>query len=133
MFGTTSYIPPNARAIFRGSLIGAAVTAVLALVILTVLGLPLWAVFTVLGLALGVGNAWMVQRAAAAYADAGGAGKGRLAVAALSRLALSTVVAFACAVIWRPEGLGVVAGLAVFQLLAVVAAAVPIVKELRSP
>lgn len=128
---TGAYIPPNARAIFRGSAIGAAVAAVLALAIFIPLGLGLAALFGVLGLALGVGNAWMVQRSAARYADQGGAGKGKLAVSALSRLAVSTVIAIGCALLVRPAGLGVLAGLAAFQLIAVAAAAVPMIKELR--
>lgn len=127
----TSYIPPNARAIFRKSAIGAAVAAVIALAVLTPLGYFLAAVFGVFGLALGVGNSFMVQRSAARYADLGGGGKGKLAIAALSRLALSTVIAFACALLFRPDGLGVLAGLAAFQLIAIAAAAIPMIKEIR--
>lgn len=128
---TTSYIPPNARAIFRSSAIGAAITAVLSLIIFIPLGLGLAAAFGVFGLALGVANSWMVQRAAARFADQEGAGKGKLAVTALGRLAISTVIALACALLFRPDGVGVVAGLAAFQLIAVAAAAAPMIRELR--
>lgn len=128
---TTSYIPPNARAIFRSSVIGASITAVLALVIFIPLGYLVGALFAVVGLALGVANSALVQRSAARYADQGGGGKGKLAVAALSRLAATTLVALGCALIFRPDGLGVLAGLAAFQLIAVAAAARPMIKELR--
>lgn len=128
---TTSYIPPNARAIFRSSAIGAGITAVLSLLIFIPLGYGLGAAFAVLGLAIGVANSALIQRSAARYADQGGAGKGGLAVAALSRLAASTLIALVCALVFRPDGLGVFAGLAAFQLIAVAAAARPMIKELR--
>ena len=49
----------------------------------------------------------------------------------LGRLALITVLAFGCALLFRPAGLGVFAGLAVFQFLAVASSMVPLIKEIR--
>ncbi len=131
MLTTSSYIPPNARAIFRSSVIGAGITAVLSLLIFIPLGYLAAVLFGVFGLAIGVANAAMIQRSAARFADQGGAGKGGLAVSALVRLGVSTGIALACGLIFRPEGLGVFAGLAAFQLIAVAAAARPMIKELR--
>jgi len=128
---TSSYIPPNARAIFRSSAIGAGITSVLALLIFIPLRYTLGALFGVFGLALGVTNSALIQRSAARFADQGGGGKGGLAVAALVRLAVSTGIAVACALLFQPDGLGVFAGLAAFQLIAVAAAARPMIKELR--
>jgi hypothetical protein len=45
---------------------------------------------------------------------------------------LITVVAFGCAFLLRPDGLGVFVGLAVFQVLMLVGAAVPVFRSLRS-
>lgn len=131
MTATPPYIPPNVRTTFRRSAIAAVVIGGLALAVLVPLGYPLFAIFGCVGLALGLLNAWLVQRSAARFADAGGAGKGALAMAALGRLGVCTVIALGCAVLVRPEGLGVFAGLAVFQLAMVVVAALPVIKELR--
>lgn len=128
---TRPYLPPNVRTTFRRSAIAAAVIGAVALAVLVPLGYGLYAVFGCVGLGLGLFNARMVGAAAARFADAGGAGKGALAFAALARLAVCTVIALGCAVLVRPEGLGVFAGLAVFQLAMIVVAALPVIKELR--
>ncbi|MFC5993222.1 hypothetical protein ACFQE5_03230 [Pseudonocardia hispaniensis] len=128
---TASYIPPNARSIFRMSVIGAGIAALLGLAALIPLGHGLGALFGILGLALGVGNSWMILRSTARYADSGRAAKSRLATSTLSRLAIATVIALLFAALLRPEGLGVLVGLAMYQPIAVVAAAVPMIKELR--
>jgi hypothetical protein len=44
---------------------------------------------------------------------------------------LITVMAFGCALLIRPDGLGVFVGLAVFQVLMLVGAAVPVFRSLR--
>lgn len=128
---TPPYLPPNVRTTFRRSAIAAAVIGLVTLAVLLPLGYGLFALFACIGLALGLGNARMVGAAAARFADAGGAGKGRLAISALGRLGLCTVLALGCAVLVRPDGLGVFAGLAVFQLAMIVVAALPVIKELR--
>jgi hypothetical protein len=98
---------------------------------LTVLGYPLMGVFLVVGLGLGLLNALLLRRAAARYASVDGAGKGRFALGALGRLALITALALGFGVLVQPDGLGVFIGLAVFQLLMVGAALVPLLKDLR--
>lgn len=99
---------------------------------MALLGYPLMAVFLVAGLALGLLNAVLLRRAAVLYATAAGAGKGRFAMGALGRLALITGLALAVGVLVQPDGLGVFIGLAVFQLLMVATALVPLLKDLRS-
>ena len=42
-----------------------------------------------------------------------------------------TVIAFACALLFRPAGLAVFGGLAVFQFLAVASSMLPLIKEIR--
>lgn len=133
----TGYVPPNARATFRRSYLVAGPLALGVLVVGVPLGAWAAALFVVLGLALGVGNSWLVLRSAARFADAAGAagpapaGKGRLAVTAVTRLALVTAIALGCALLVPPAGLGVLAGLATFQLIVVISASMPLIKELR--
>ena len=126
------YIPPNIRSVFRRSVIAAAVAAVLAVVVLVILHQALWGVFLAAGLGLGVLNLAMVQRAAASYANRGGSGKKGFAVGSIGRLAVISVIAFGCAVFFRPSGIGAIVGVAVFQFIAAVVAAIPITKEVRS-
>jgi hypothetical protein len=49
----------------------------------------------------------------------------------LGRLAVITAVALVCAIMFRPDGLAVFAGLAIFQLLTIISASVPLVREIR--
>jgi hypothetical protein len=57
--------------------------------------------------------------------------RGAFTRSVLGRLALITVLAFGCALLFRPAGLGVFAGLAVFQFLAVASSMLPLIKEIR--
>jgi hypothetical protein len=109
----------------------AAGLGVVGAIALTLLGYPLMGVFLVVGLGLGLLNALLLRRAAVLYATADGAGKGRFALGALGRLALITTLALGIAVLVQPAGIGVFIGLAVFQLLMVGAALVPLLKDLR--
>jgi hypothetical protein len=59
------------------------------------------------------------------------ASKARFSGSVLGRLAVITVIAFGCALLFRPPGLAVFAGLAVFQLLATASSLVPLIKESR--
>ena len=128
--GTPAYTPPVTRATFRRSAVAAAVIAVVALVVLVPMGLGLYAVFGAVGLGLGVLNSWLVMRAVANF-TATQPSKAAFSRSVLGRLALITVLAFGCALLFRPEGLGVFAGLAVFQFLAVASSMLPLIKEIR--
>jgi hypothetical protein len=50
----------------------------------------------------------------------------------LVRLLVLTVVAVGLAVVWWPDGIGLLLGLAVFRLIALVMTTVPLLKELKS-
>jgi hypothetical protein len=50
----------------------------------------------------------------------------------LVRLLVLTVVAVALAVVWWPDGIGLLLGLAIFRLIALVMTTVPLLKELKS-
>jgi hypothetical protein len=92
----------------------------------------LWvALFGCVGLGLGLLNMALVRRSAVRYAAGTDPDKRRFAGSVLGRLALITALAMALAVLLRPAGLGVFAGLAAFQLLMIGSAAVPMIKSLR--
>jgi hypothetical protein len=109
----------------------AAGLGVASFLVLTPMGYPLVAAFFCGGLGLGLLNTRLVQRSAARFAAEGDPSKRRFAVAVLGRLALITVLAVGLALALQPDGLGVFAGLAAFQLLMIFMASVPLVKELR--
>jgi len=50
----------------------------------------------------------------------------------LVRLSILTVVAVALAVVWWPDGIGLLLGLAIFRLIALVMTTIPLLKELKS-
>lgn len=114
----------------HGALIAAGL-GVAGFVVLAPMGYPLAGVFFCAGLALGLFNTALVQRSAARFAAIGNPSKKRFAVAVLSRLALITVLALGLALLLQPEGLGVFGGLAVFQLMMIFLAAIPMLRQLR--
>lgn len=130
--GTGSYVPRNIRLVIRRSAIAAAVVGVVAAVALVLMGQAMWAVFVLIGLALGVVNLVMVQRAASMYAARAGTGKKGFAIGAFGRLAIISVVGIGCAFLFRPAGIGVIVGVAVFQFIAAIVAALPITREVRT-
>jgi hypothetical protein len=128
---TPDVIPTKAvinlrRATFIAACLGAA-----SFVLLAAMGYPLAAVFFCGGLGLGLLNTALVRRSAARFAVSGDPNKRRFAVAVLARLTLITGLAVGLALVLRPEGLAVFAGLAALQLLMIFIASVPLVKELR--
>jgi hypothetical protein len=50
----------------------------------------------------------------------------------LGRLLVLTVIAVALAVWWWPDGIGLLLGLAIFRLIALVMTTIPLLKELKS-
>ena len=56
----------------------------------------------------------------------------RLAAATLARLAVLSVVAVGIAVAFWPDGIGLLLGLAVFRLIALVMTTIPLLKELKA-
>jgi hypothetical protein len=100
-------------------------------ILLALFGQPLMGLLGCLGLALGLLNALLLRRSAGQFADMDGNQKSRFAAGALGRLALITVVALVIAWLTLPDGIAVLAGLAIFQLLLVVMALIPLLKDLR--
>lgn len=126
-------IPPHVVANRRRSVVIALPLAVVALVLLSVLGHPVAGVLFFVGLALGALNTWLVQRSVVRYASSSaGDAKRRFVGGVFGRLALISVVALGLCLLFLPDGLAVLAGLAVFQILMLASASMPLIRELRS-
>jgi hypothetical protein len=89
-------------------------------------------VFFGIGLLLGLLNALLVRRSVEAITAQDHPLKRSMAVNSASRLAIITIVGLLIAYVFRPAGLGVVFGLALFQVLLVVSTALPVWQKLRT-
>jgi hypothetical protein len=101
-------------------------------------GLAAWAghvmfgVFFGVGLALGLINALLVQRSVAAITADAHPLKRKMAVNSATRLLIITALGLTVAWIFRPLGLGVVFGLALFQVVLVLSTALPVWKKIKT-
>ncbi|MEO6703948.1 MAG: hypothetical protein ABI140_04875 [Jatrophihabitantaceae bacterium] len=125
--------PVDAVANLRRSVIVASVLGVLSIIVLGLNGHPLMGMFGCVGLGLGALNNRMLQLSVLRYAESETISKGPFTRKVFARLSLITIIAFGCALFIRPDGLGVFVGLAVFQVLMLVGAAVPVFRSLRHP
>lgn len=124
--------PSEAARLFRRSLVVAVALGGAALVVLSVLGHPLAGVFAVVGLGLGAFNGRQVLLSIARFAAAENpAARGPLIASMLKRLALITLVALAIVVAYRPDGIAVLGGLALFQMLVIGRASGVLLREVR--
>jgi hypothetical protein len=85
-----------------------------------------------IGLLLGLLNAVGVQRSVAAITADAHPLKKKMAMNSAGRLLAITVIGLTVAFVFRPAGLGVVFGLALFQVLLVLSTALPVWKKLRT-
>ncbi|WIM89773.1 ATP synthase subunit I [Candidatus Mycobacterium wuenschmannii] len=88
-------------------------------------------VFFGVGLMLGLLNALGVQRSVTAITADAHPLKKKMALNSATRLFVITAIGLAIAFVFRPAGLGVVFGLALFQVLLVLSTAMPVWKKLR--
>jgi len=126
----TPYTPPSTRTTLRRSAIAALVMGALAVAVLLPLGYLGYALFGCLGLALGLLNSALVVRSVERFSDTKPS-KARFSGSVLIRLAAITVLAFGLVLLFRPEGVAVFGGLAVFQLIAIGSSLLPLIKEIR--
>ncbi|MGV7665730.1 ATP synthase subunit I, partial [Mycobacterium kansasii] len=77
-------------------------------------------------------NALLVRRSVASITAKDHPMKSTMALNSATRLAVITVIGLIIAYIFRPAGLGVVFGLAFFQVLLVATTALPVLKKLRT-
>jgi hypothetical protein len=96
------------------------------------LGHPTVGLFFGVGLALGLINALLVRRSVASVAAEANPLKRKLALNSMTRLAILTAIGLAIAFVFKPEGLGVVFGMALFQILLVFSAVLPVAKKIRA-
>jgi hypothetical protein len=96
------------------------------------LGHVMIGVFFGVGLGLGLLNAILVQRSVESITAEAHPLKRKMALNSATRLLVMTVVGLTIAFIFRPQGLGVVFGMALFQVLLVISTALPVMKELKA-
>lgn len=124
------YYPPAPTGLLRPGIIAGVVT-VLVIAAAVVLGHPLVGVFFALGVVAIFVNAKMVALAVARVAAEEHPRKKLLAVNSAVRLGAITVLALLAAILVRPDGLGVMFGLAVGQVVLVLSTVIPVMKGLR--
>ena len=108
-----------------------ALTGVAALVA-GLLGHLMVGVFFGIGLGLGLLNAVLVQRSVEAITADAHPLKRKMALNSATRLLVMTVIGLTIAFIFRPQGLGVVFGMALFQVVLVISTALPVMKKIRA-
>lgn len=89
-------------------------------------------VFLGVGLLLGLLNALMVRRAVEAITAEDHPLKKKMAMNSATRLLVITAVGLAIAFVFKPEGLGVLFGLALFQAVLVMSTSLPVLKKIRT-
>ena len=109
----------------------AAVLGGLGLLLASLLSHPLVGLLLLVGLALGAANNILTVRSILKFTAAGDPDRKRFAKASLARLAYISLIAGVFLIVFRREGIAVLAGLAVFHLLAALATSVPVLKEFR--
>jgi ATP synthase I chain len=115
---------------FRLSLVCVALTAV-AVAAAALLGNAWFGLFFGIGLGLGLLNALLVQRSVESITAEAHPLKRKMALNSAMRLLVITVIGLTIAFVFRPTGLGVVFGLALFQVLLVLTTALPVMNALR--
>ena len=99
---------------------------------LSLAGHPLMGVFGALGLRSSARvNNRLLQKSVLSYAGDAGIDRKRFRRGVMARLGAITLVAIGFGFLIQPDGLGVFVGLAVFQVLMLVGAAVPVFRSLR--
>lgn len=125
-------VPQHTAANLRRSLIIAIPVGGALLAVCALLEHPIAGLFVFVGLGLGALNSMLVQRSVVAYARREGeARKGRFIVEAIVRLGAITGLAGLAYLIADVDGFGLLGGVALFQVLMLAGATVPLIKELR--
>ena len=88
-------------------------------------------IFFGVGLLLGLINALLVRHSVSAITADAHPSKRKMAVNSAARLAVITLIGLSVGWIFRPEGTGVLLGLALFQVVLVLSTALPVWKKLR--
>jgi len=102
------------------------------LVLSGLLGHVMFGAFFGIGLGLGLLNAVLVQRSVEAITSDAHPLKRKMALNSATRLLVITAIGLTIAFVFRPAGLGVLFGLALFQVLLVLSTALPVWKKMRT-
>ena len=108
------------------------VLTVVAVGLAALAGHVMFGVFFGVGLALGLLNALLVQRSVESITAQDHPLKRKMALNSATRLLVISVIGLAVAFAFRPTGLGVLFGLALFQVLLVLSTALPVWKKMRT-
>ena len=103
----------------------AAVLGGVALLVTALIGHIAIGLLLFVGLVLGATNNIMTVRSILKHTAAGDPDRKQFAKASLGRLAYISLIAVVFVIAFRPDGIAVLAGLAVFQLLATLATSLP--------
>lgn len=95
-------------------------------------GHPMFGAFFGAGLGLGLINALLVRRSVEAITADAHPLKRKMAVNSATRLLIISAIGLTIAWIFRPDGLGVLFGLALFHIVLVLSTALPVWKKIRS-
>ena len=95
-------------------------------------GHVMFGVFFGVGLVLGLINAVLVQRSVDSITAEDHPLKRKMALNSATRLLVISVIGLTVAFLFRPAGLGVLFGLALFQVLLVLSTALPVWKKMRT-
>jgi uncharacterized membrane protein len=125
------YTPVSAAANLRRSAVLSVALGAVAIVVTALIGHPLIGVFGSLGLALGAANNYLLQKSVIRYGMDETITKKQFRRGVVRRLGAITLVAFGIALLVRPDGLAVFGGLAVFHVIMLIGAAVPVFRSLR--
>ncbi|MGY4712741.1 ATP synthase subunit I [Mycolicibacterium sp. CBM1] len=104
----------------------------LVVVLAAVAGHIMFGVFFGIGLGLGLLNAVLVQRSVESITAGDHPLKRKMALNSATRLLVITAIGLTIAFLFRPQGLGVLFGLALFQVLLVLSTALPVWKKIRT-
>lgn len=127
---TSALVGGGVAQIYRGTLLGSAVAALIALIAGFAFGFPTLGLGAAVGLLLGLANALGMRQMAAKVSAIGGP-KRPAVFSSLRRLGLITVAVFALILVSRRLGLAAVVGLGVFQFLLVVSSSRVLLRALR--
>ncbi|BBY59852.1 hypothetical protein MSAR_29880 [Mycolicibacterium sarraceniae] len=126
MFPSVAFRPVRLLAIC------AVLTAVVVIAAATAGPYIMFGVFFGVGLALGLLNAVLVQRSVESITAGDHPLKRKMALNSATRLLVITAIGLTIAILFRPLGLGVLFGLALFQVLLVLSTALPVWKKIRT-
>lgn len=117
---------------YRQALIGAAILGGVGLIAGSLLGYWKAGILLCVGLLLGGLNGRLMLRSTLRLAETENVGKRPFMFGTLRRLAGITAIALVLVFTFRPHGIAVVVGLAVFQLLMVATAGASVLREVRN-